>query len=148
MSDSSSVVTALGNACASFTATGIDALALGPVDARAVVRASQHVVVRLQPARAQLLVEAPNGEMGLAYRVDGADVPAQLGEAAAAFVTVAVALLSAVARANLVRMLDSGAGSLSVVVSRDDGCAALMLDDGGAEPKVLVKLEPDVGTVH
>ena len=98
---------------------------------------SQFVAIRLEPARAELVVEAPNKEIAVASTVDGPEMPKALGQAAA-FMTEAVSRLGVV----------PPVAKLRIVVARDTRIAQLYLDTGSPDPQVLVTLAPEPETLH
>ena len=148
ITDSAEVIRALATECADFATLGFLECNMGPEATRAAATMSHHVEVRLRPMRAVLVCEAGNGDLRVAYRAIGHEVPSELSKASAAFVAVAIAQLSNTARANLLQLQNHGA-ALSVLVSRDDGTAALMVQDGTAEPQVVCKFDAQMlGTLH
>ena len=148
ISDANAVIGNLARECEAFTATGLEELALGPAAARAVVSMSHHIVIRLAPMRAMLVVEAANGDLRTAYRADGTNVPSALGKACAQFVAVSVAQLTPRARATLLQLQNAGA-ALSVTVCRDEGVAAILLELGNGEREIVVKVDTrPTGTLH
>jgi hypothetical protein len=135
------ILNALRAACGDFAAGGF--ARLKPEIAHAIVLWPTRVCISLEPARARLVVEAPNGELRCVYRVN--TVKPALGVATAAFVSLALGHLTTATQTVLIRRHAAGqASNLGVIVDQAGACH-LTLDDGGELPRILCTLQPEAG---
>ena len=134
----SAVLAELHIECETFARRGL--ASIDPDTALRLASGQQFVCVRLQPSlRIRLVVPA-----GVAYEEN--DVTDALGQACAEFAEQAMHSMGPAAAALVKQLLD--AGQTLGVMHSNDGSTLLVIDDGVADPRVLVTTtDGDTGAV-